>query len=348
MAPLRVLTTVPGKEGYFWGDHTVLASGECARLIHGKSGFLSSHLRGVKIAAGMLRRMRDFDAAVVEGGRAGCWFAWLNALTPGIKKPVVMIDCLWARHPNPLLRPVKRWLTRLAARRVSAFVVWAPHEREDFAAEFGVYPEKFVFVPFHTTVEGYDFRIEDGGYVFAGGNSDRDYRVLIEAVRGTGIPTFIAATDRRLFAGIDLPANVTVEGVTPPQFREKLAACRIAVVPMRAGTLRSGGQQTFLNAMAMGKPTVVVGKRAAEGYIDHGADGFAVEFGDARELRRTIERLHADSALRKRIGEAAARSASRRTTEDCLREIYRLVESFCRPKEVPAHAPALDAGGFET
>ena len=141
-------------------------------------------------------------------------FAWLQALCPWGRKPHVMIDCLWDRSAKPLAHWFKKLRVRLAARSVERFVVWASHEVEDFARAFDLPRDKLEYVPFHTTLHDYDYEVRDDGYIFAGGNSDRDYRTFVEAVRPLDVPTWIATTRPDLLQRRRAAAAVRVEGTT--------------------------------------------------------------------------------------------------------------------------------------
>ncbi|HEX8949120.1 MAG TPA: glycosyltransferase [Dissulfurispiraceae bacterium] len=324
---IKVLTTIPGSPGKFWGDHTTLVSEKCVDITYNpKIGKVFLHTAAFAVALKLLRQRKMSDVVVVDSGPVGKWFSWMQSLLILNKRPTLMVDCLWYRHDNRIVQWVKASLKRLAARSVTLFAVWARHEVRDYSREFGIGSEKFAYVPFHTTLDGYAFEIADEGFVFAGGNGDRDYRVLIEAVRGLDIPVFIAATDTRLFEGISIPPNVTVKGLSHADFRRKMASCRIAVVPMRGGLLHSGGQQTFLNSMYMGKPTIIIGPKVADGYVEDGRNGMVVDYGDAAGLRSAITLLNRDAGLRERMGASARAFASQLTTERFVRSIYSLAE----------------------
>jgi glycosyltransferase involved in cell wall biosynthesis len=208
---------------------------------------------------------------------------------------------------------------------------------------FGIPRGKFEFIPYHTTLkitgipedkfrpvqckttlENKTFTLKDDGFVFAGGNSDRDYRTLIEAVRGSDIPLYIASSDDRLFRDVDIPANVTVQSIPDHEFREKMSSARLTVVPIKKGLLRSPGQQTILNSMAMGKPTIVVGRRDAEDYIVDGVTGVIVEYEDVPGLKRAIENLYHDEELRQRIARNSEKVASELDFEKCFKAIFEL------------------------
>ena len=64
----------------------------------------------------------------------------------------------------------------------------------------------------------------------------------------------------------------------------------IVVIPM-GGHLHSGGQQTFLNAMAVGKPVIVTDPVGASSYIEHGITGLLVSLGDKIRLGEALQYL---------------------------------------------------------
>lgn len=325
----KILTTIPGVPGKFWGDSTtVVDPAACTAVMYGRQGRLRKELLSLFVACKLLWQGSRFAVLVVDGGPIGRWYTLLRRLIPCGCRPVVMIDCLWYRDANPLKHWLKRALMRFCAGSVSCFVVWAEHEIDDYSSEFGIPREKFRYLPFHTTIEAYAYQIADHGYVFAGGNGDRDYRTLIEAVRGTGLQVFIAATDRSLFSGITVPGNVTIRGVSHEEFREKMAECRCAVVPLRAGLLHSGGQQTFLNSMAMGKATVIASRKAAQGYVEDGISGVVVESGDVTALRRALLQLDTDTVLRQKLATAGKQVAEQLSTDVFVRRLYDLAQSY--------------------
>ncbi len=145
-------------------------------------------------------------------------------------------------------------------------------------------------------------------------------------MRPLGAPTWIATTRPDLLRGVDVPAHVRVEGTTAEGFREAMAAARVVVVPMQPGTLRSGGQQTCLNAMLLGKPTIAVGRRWAVDFIDDGVHGLIVDYEDPEGLRQAVRRLLDDPEAARRIGAAARERAASFTTARCMEAVYDLVK----------------------
>lgn len=326
---MKILTTIYCSSSEFWSANSTLVSKNCPEIMYSTtmSKFKKNALSMLVALKTVFLRSR-YDVIVIDGGPLGNWISWLQTLLIFGKKPTIFLDCLWAVQKNPLKHKVKCLLHRFSSYSVNKFLVWARHEIDDFSVVFGIPKEKFSFLPFHSSLEGYSFDLKDEGFVFAGGNSDRDYRTLIEAVRGTDIPVFIAATDNALFHGIDVPENVTIRGVSHDDFRTKMASSRIAVVPICQGKLRSPGQQTFLNSMAMGKPTIVVGSRDAEDYIVHDHNGVVVDYCDTVGLGAAIKHLYYDSAYREKLGRNAIEDASKYTTDIFFRSIYEIAREL--------------------
>jgi glycosyltransferase involved in cell wall biosynthesis len=257
-------------------------------------------------------------------------FAWLQAVCPWGRKPHVLVDCNWYLPKSRLRAWLKGFRLRMAARSVSRFVVWASHEVEDYARAFRLSPSKFVYIPFHTTLSDYQYNVHDAGYLFAGGNFDRDYRTLVEAVRPLSVPTWIATTRPEQLGGCELPSHVRVEGTTHAGFRQAMAAARLVVVPMQDGLLHSGGQQTCLNAMFMGKPTIAVGRRWAVDLITHGVNGLIVEYQDIPALHAAIQWVMDNPESARKMAERGREHAARFTTERCMRQIRELVLAEAR------------------
>jgi Glycosyl transferases group 1 len=322
-----ILSDIPGTPGHFWGDHTTYVGPykPSARLTRWLGTRWAYNLIGIVAALRMFLRRHRCQGLVTSGGACGLMFAWLQALVPWGRKPHVMIDCLWSLPESRLARALKALQLRLAARSVHRFVVWARHEADDFARAFGLPPDRFAYVPFHHTLDDYEYRVEDGGYLFAGGNSDRDYRVLVEAVFPLKVPTWIATTRRDLLGGMRLPGHVRVEPTSDAGFRQAMASARLVVIPMQGGLLRSAGQQTLLNALVMGKPTVAVGRRWASDLMTDGEHGLIVDYGDADGLRRAVEWIAQHPAEAQQMALRGRAHARELTTRRTMETIYDLV-----------------------
>jgi glycosyltransferase involved in cell wall biosynthesis len=219
---------------------------------------------------------------------------------------------------------------------VDTCVVWSSIECQRYAKAYRVPESRFLFVPHHHTTMHYQFEVEDGGYLFTGGNWSRDYELFLEAVHDVDFPCILATNRPELLSGLEIPKHVRVISATHSEFRELLARSAFLVLPMQANLLHAGGQQTMLNAMMMRKPVVLTDVEGGADYIDHGRTGFLVPYRDAKALREIINFLVANPAERERVGRNASEAALSLTTERCNTtiwvEVLRLVEQSRQEK----------------
>jgi glycosyltransferase involved in cell wall biosynthesis len=103
-----------------------------------------------------------------------------------------------------------------------------------------------------------------------------------------------------------------------------MAGSKMVVVPMKKGLLHSGGQQTYLNAMAMGKPVIVADDCGAKDYIQHGVDGLIVPAGNSQGLREAIQSLISDSALSATLSTNGKSAFHNFSTVACYNKLSRI------------------------
>lgn len=131
---------------------------------------------------------------------------------------------------------------------------------------------------------------EQGSYVFAGGGAGRDFRSLIEAVRGSDVRLEIITFSSETL-GVDqpIPTNVRVRfGMTQEAFLTNMAGAAVVVVPL-VSRESPHGQTTLVQALAFQKPVVVTRAVSTSDYARDGARIFMVDAGDIAGYRRAIE-----------------------------------------------------------
>jgi glycosyltransferase involved in cell wall biosynthesis len=280
---------------------------------------LAQRSRQCRHAWAMFRKSRSFDAVVTDGALLGLTFAVLQRLR-GPRRPVhVMYDCYWYGGNR-----LRRVFMRFCLRRVDLCVVWTRVECVRHAKTYGLPADKFAFVKHHHTLNRYQFEVGDDGYIFTGGNSDRDYRLFLDAVRELSIPCVLASNLPELLQGQPTPAHVRLVSASPTEFRQLMARARVVVVPMQANLLRTGGQQTFLNAMHMRKPVILTDPEGGRDYIEHGKTGMLVPYPDVAALRDAILYLWQNAEEARGMGERGREAALPLTTERCNVEIWNL------------------------
>jgi glycosyltransferase involved in cell wall biosynthesis len=316
-----------------WGQQASPTWRAVSTLIR-PQGNVNAWLPSLKLALRLYFRRLNFDCVVLGAGRSDLLFALLQALLPFRKCPAVMLDCLWYKHPNIIRHLIWKLVLGIVDRGTDRFVVWARREIEAFSSAFDLPAKKFSFVPYHTTFETpVGTGSPMGDYVFSGGNSDRDYFTLIEAVRELNVKVFIATQDYHLPEGFVIPSNVDIRGYSHHEYVKVMAGCMINVVALKPGLVRSAGQQTFLNSMLLGKPTIVMDVSGAADYIDHDEDGLLVQAGDSAGLRKAIKTLLANPSKAREMGAKAIQKAKTFSTEQHFKKLVLVVEEVLASKK---------------
>jgi Glycosyl transferases group 1 len=282
MPPKRhaILTTLYFPEVRPWADATDMVDLDTA----GPLGPLS-----------VARSAMKYDAIVVDGG-AGIWAGRRDHLIAAVlarrRDPpaVVITDATWKLPASPPARLARRAGLHAIDGEHVTYCVLSSEERQLFPRTWGVDPARVAFTPYTWTWPDDELALAapGDGSVFAGGDSMRDYRPLLDAAGAIPAPITIAAS--RSLAGRlpDLPPNLAVGPVEHPEFVRRTASASVIVVPLRAEGTRSAGQQTYLNAMAMGKPVIATDAPGVRDYITHGVTGLIVPPSDPRALREAV------------------------------------------------------------
>jgi glycosyltransferase involved in cell wall biosynthesis len=259
----------------------------------------------------VLRQAQSYDAVVLDGSaRRDQLAAALLRSRPG-GPAVVIADATWKVPDRPGVAFCKRAAMRLIDDERTTFCVLSQFEAERFPTTWSLRRSHVRFTPWPVTLRPQDLAREptDNGRVFAGGNSLRDYRLLIEAAGEIGAPIDIATDTLAEDDAAGHPANLTARALAPTDYDAMLRTAAVVVVPLTPRTDRSSGQTTYVNAMALGKAVVVTDAPGVRDYIDDGETGMIVPCGDTASLACAVRTLLADRERRRRLGESARRHA---------------------------------------
>ena len=247
------------------------------------------------------------DVVVLDGG-IGARALYLDRVAAGLlahrRRPprVVITDSTWAPGRG------RRAAVRAIDSPRTTYCVLSTSEQASFPGNWGVDPGRVAVTPFYWTLPEAHPEPRPGGHgVFAGGDSLRDHATLLRAARHVEAPVTIAT--RQPPAG-DAPPNVTMGPVPPETFLTQLRESAVVVVPLVPGLARSAGQQTYLNAMVLGKPVVVSDVPGVRDHVVHGETGLVVPAGDADALSDALRWATdpAHEAEVRRMGERARRA----------------------------------------
>jgi len=276
---------------------------------------------------------------IINGSRERLWLflGFLNQC-PLFRKRVMLLWDVFVEYQLgrerrfcffPFLKFKTTWKEKVARFALMGFdlsVLWSKKQVPAHAEYFQIPEEKFIYLPYKANHSQYgQYDISMGRFIFAGGNGKRDYKCLVDAVRGTEIPVIISATDPVVRKQIDFLPNVMVLGASEPAFAQLQAASEFIVVPMNDSGLKGGGEANFCNAMWHGKPVIACCNMAAEDYIIEGETGFVVPSGDSKLLQKKILELWNDPERVRKMGRQARKHAEKHFTQEIfIRRLLRL------------------------
>lgn len=247
------------------------------------------------------------------GEHSGSLFCFLNSFKFLQLGPVLAYRVLMPSRS----RGWKAFLTGRALKGADRVAIWSRTMIENYHQSFGWSLDQFIFLPYkanHSKTESCLLAI--GNYIFSGGNSERDYKTLFEAVQGLPIPVIVSANKESSTRGLAVPDNVILVIANEPYYERLMAGSRMVALCVKKNIPRAAGEPTILNAMWHRKPVVVADNVASSEYIEEGVDGFLVPAGDAAQLRSHILRLWENPELAARIGEAGHKKVARLYTHD--------------------------------
>ena len=266
--PAPVETLLPHQWSYWSFLRKMLsaAKGADAVILRGTSGFGAGYVEAV---AGLLIKLRWRHPPLVLVSDA-TWDVTSQALEDRLP-----------RFARPLLPRLGRLGVRATDGRHVIYGVLSSDEKQGFEGRWGIDGRRVRFTPFYATL-GRDLASSatDGGYVFAGGNSYRDYDLLVKAVEGLDVPVRLASSWR---PSQPLPPNVEVASLPQDEYNRTMLGAGLMVVPLRPAA-RSAGQQTYLSAMLAGKPLIVTDAPGVRDYVVPGQTALVVE-NDPEALR---------------------------------------------------------------
>lgn len=287
----------------------------------------------------LFRISKRYDVVLTGSDRVGLL---LGILQYGLRRnrvPHIFLDFLINVSGGSLEKAARRIFYRRSLKGASCAIVQRACEVQAYCIALGLPASKFRFIPYHSTIFGAQIATGDNNYVFAGGDSDRDYCVLINAARELPYKVIIAALRRDHFAGLSIPQNVEIVTASPAGFLELLAHATVVVVPLKNLPQHIGGEQTYLNAMSIGKPVIVTDMDACD-YIENGKTGVLTPAGDAARLARAITILMENAPLAQDIGAHAKESSVKFTPENFFNAVFLLCKEYVGARNPAPPSPA--------
>ena len=202
------------------------------------------------------------------------------------RPPIVIWEVPWSPGWG-----YRNLISRLAIPRADCSVVFGTNQIDLLRRAFGT-GTRLRFLPFCVDVDFFRPQPPSGTqtpYVFSSGfDVGRDFKVLLEASRGIPAP-FIIKCGKALNINVNQHPNVTEfkEYLSYTKYREMYADAAIVVVTT-GDTPNASGVTSLMEAMAMGKPTIVSDNPALRDYLPPPDAGVVVPVGDSVALHAAI------------------------------------------------------------
>lgn len=222
----------------------------------------------------------------------------------GIRKRLSMKSTpivAWTFNLGALHGKHKKFLARSALKSVNKFVVHSSAEIINYSQYLDLPANRFEFVPLHkpimapTATEN-----DDAPFILAMGSANRDYAILLKAIKTLKYPLTIVAPPHAL-SGLDIPTFVTVKSnLSLQECRTLVQQARINIVPIDNQSTASG-QVTVIEAMMYKKAVIATDTIGTRDYIRNGQTGFLVRPQSEKELADSIELLWRNEKLRSEV-----------------------------------------------
>ncbi|HVC30293.1 MAG TPA: glycosyltransferase family 4 protein [Steroidobacteraceae bacterium] len=254
----------------------------------------------------LARRVWRYKLVICYYHRNGYWLGILNRLI-GRRRGVRLAWIGFAPNPKrPGLRGrLKELITRHALAGCDLVICNTRPLIGTIAQRYGGIREKLAFVRWGGgTGKPPPENLKDGGYVFCGGRTNRDFDTVLEAVTRLGVRTILVVGETTRFRR-DVPDFVTVHRNIPPsRFQSLIEEAGVVVIALERPDI-SSGQVVLMQAMRCAKPIVVSATAGIDDYVADGVDVLLFEPGSAPDLAARLQLILGDAGRRRALGEAA-------------------------------------------
>jgi len=261
--------------------------------------------------AALLTRKR-FDVVLSWSMRMAVVYGILSRLSRGSSLPVhVMRDLHFNMERRDLMYRLRMAIFRMALPGIDFFLCTSREEERIYCEMFGISPDRIAFFPDAPPDRFLSENVpcDKGQYIFSYGNSDRDFNTLIEAVRGSNIRCVILSQTFK--PGNSLPENVILLSSHIPEedIVRLIISSSLVVLPLKHYRV-AAGQNTMLEALALGHPLVVSENFATCEYAQHGVSAFFFRPGDVRDLKSKIQSVLESPDSARQAGERGRNAVS--------------------------------------
>jgi len=283
-------------------------------------------------AARLFMLREEYDLIITGIFQVSEILGFLQYLFPGKRVPHIMIDFMLDEESTSLLWKLKVFFQGMAFRQADKILVFSREEERSYAKRFSMPVRKFLFLHYHTNVISPEYIPGEEPLIFSAGRSGRDYKTLVEAVRGTPCKLVIVCGKENLI-GVDVPDNCQVYYDLPHEdYLSILKKAMLVVIPL-GEFVRSMGLMVMLESMAYGKPIVITKGISNREYVNDAENAIFCKYNDPDDMKEKILSLLTDKTRRELIGKKALSDISEKWTFDTfVRNLFLVVNDVMQEK----------------
>jgi len=198
-------------------------------------------------------------------------------------------------------KPKQRLFISLARSHITKIITWNSYQCSYAVRRLRIPEERIAYVPYGIDQHFWRPIPAPSDLILAVGEEMRDYRTLIQAMKGLDYPCRIAAANVRVIGRYfsrhepldqlgPFPSNVTYGRAPYPELRRLYSRARFVVVPTLP-TDTDNGLTAILESMAMGKAVILAKTTGQVDIVEDGVEGLYYPVQDAEGLRKAIRYL---------------------------------------------------------
>lgn len=263
-----------------------------------------------------------WHAAQGERGSSGIVTCFPQlAITVGLRKRLARSDIplvAWTFNLGKVYPGARRMLARSALTAVNRFIVHSRSEIKAYSEWLQLPPERFTFVPLQRATSPITLPEDlDKPFLLSMGSAQRDYRLLFRVLGELGYSAVVVAGPHAV-AGLTVPSNVELRsGLSADECFALVQRARLSVIPV-ANQDTASGQVTLLDAMVYARATIITACPASVDYVVDGVDAMLVRPSDHDGMKRAIQTLWEDAALRASLGANARRACIEKFSDEAI------------------------------
>ncbi len=277
-----------------------------------------------------LKKGKGFDAIFSWSMRMGVCFGILKhflGTTSGPKH--ILRDFHINLVRKDLAYRIKLRLMKLAFPGIDYFLCTSNAEVTIYTKMFGIPSDRICFYPDSPSDHLFkNFAVLKKDYIFAYGNSDRDFKTLIRACKEPLCQVIILS--QKYIPSLPLPNHIKMikDMVSEEKLIDLILSSRLVVLPLNDYAI-SAGQNTMIETMALGRPLIVTSNMATIEYATHGDTALFFQAQDVKGLQKQIRFLVQNPEIAEKMG-YRAREAIRAFPDKEMAVLFNVIEQVCR------------------